>query len=248
MDGGSARRQRNLRSPVSGIAAARVSTGRTPDRHMSNAPSAAPRYDRALAHLAAAVSIISTAGSSPALTTQQRVDELRTAMDQVSAAFKAITRRWCRSCVKVVMLAEMPDGRTAETPEPCVATLCRNTDYDGQDPLHIVRENTAFQLLLRDHELECFFGNDLLTLARKGAYTNTTDHWEKRYRAAIVWPIRSPVSPLPTPHDLIGYLCVDARRAGVFHIPWDCFLGTILCHALSPVISRILDDTFEEPE
>lgn len=227
---------------------ARVHSQRRWSTAMSNDSDRESRCAQALPHIEEAVFIITQAGRPNAdLTYEDRIDQFRLAMDSTSRAFGIVTRHRCRACVKYLGLAEMTNTDVPGPPSFCAETLYRNSNYAGPDPRHMVHLNTAFNALL-DSDAAWFVGNDLLHMAREGLYDNTTPDWVRRYRAAVVWPIRWPSGPLQIPTDLIGYLCVDARRRNVF-VDWDYYLGALVCHALAPILGPLLDaQILETPE
>ena len=102
-------------------------------------------------------------------------------MDDLSKAFSILTGSDCRCCVKTI---DVQGGVLG------VETLCRQTDCHEEDPFHPIAHNSDFEYLYHNKGERWFLANDLPRLAAASDYRNTSKDWNKRYRAAAIWPIR----------------------------------------------------------
>ncbi len=193
------------------------------------------RFVEALQHIHKAVSNIARLITTKDAPVSQSVQQLRVVMDDISQAFQVMTERLCRTCIKLITLLEPP----ASDPQWIVRTLCRNTNYTGADPAHDIGKNTAFKALLQDPERRWFLGNDLVQMARRKKYRNTTNDWRDRYRATMIWPIRSSRG-LPASWDLLAFLCVDSLSVNSFSEQRDFPIGAFVSYAFSPLAVEIL--------
>lgn len=154
-------------------------------------------------------------------------------VDQLSEIFNRTTGRRCAVCIKVVVAEEH------ETQVFRVQTFCRDhssRDREGQTRRihHWIEANTDFEDLFADQR-RYFFSNWLPWVedyknSSFQAYRTPPDpgflktlirhaKWPLPYRSTIVCAVR----PRPTTsgdedatQSLIGYLCVDSRRARTF--------------------------------
>lgn len=102
-------------------------------------------------------------------------------------------------------------------------TLCRSQgSARGRkigDRHRVGSENTAFFEIRTGTSI--YFGkSDLIEESQAGRYRNTNPDWSSQYRCAIVVPIRKKNPEYPTTSRdefvLLGFLCADAKKAGVF--------------------------------
>jgi hypothetical protein len=71
-------------------------------------------------------------------------------------------------------------------------------------------ENTAFQNIIDDPNLDCYINNHLRISHFLGKYNNSNNEWRKHYRATIVMPITTSRNPAHiTADSVIGFVCVD---------------------------------------
>jgi hypothetical protein len=189
------------------------------------------RYAEILPHLRTAVrSILAESLRSHTVDEQKAV--LAKVMDEVAKAFSILTGSSCRACVKVCR-------NKRGNKELQASTFCRHSAerHTGDD--HPVAHNTDFNDLYQDHSKKWFFGNDLPAMAGEKGYNNTSMGWIEKYRATLVWPIRSLTdNPQATP-TLLGFLCVDSKMAQAFSEEFDYEVGAIVADTLSPFLEAV---------
>ncbi len=179
------------------------------------------------------------------------------AVDHLAGIMSATTGRICAVCIKVVV-AEEHDTQVFKT-----RTLCRNRtsiDREGQTRRvdHWVDRNTDFEDLFAEQR-RYFFSNWLPWIKNYknssfGAYGDPPVflpfvggfirhlRWPLPYRSTIVCAVRprpSAPSDEETAQNLIGYLCVDSRRANTFSEDDDVELLQGVAESLYPVIRLI---------
>lgn len=103
-------------------------------------------------------------------------------------------------------------------------TLCRSdktlvesaTELQERIPVH---KNTDFKLIMVE-TYPYFAFNNLKNFEKetRTEYENTTDHWEKKYLATIVFPISKCISSHKEKEsfEVLGFLCVDTLSTQAF--------------------------------
>jgi len=152
-------------------------------------------------------------------------DNLRSYIEDLSLIYTAMTGTYCRACIKIVYLETF----SPDLQQPAAHTLCRDrdhpeTDYSGINWLHL---NTDFDSIMSSNGREAWFCNDVLLLQD---YLNTSINYS--YRSVIVWPMhawRRPTTDLGASdlidRKVIGFVCIDSDKEGVFRIERDVGLG-----------------------
>lgn len=178
--------------------------------------------------------------------------ELLAALDRMASAFRIITGRHVRVCVKDLVIPQTvgmpPDvrqlyvvtfARSGNDPEPAVVReRLPGHEFDW------VVENTDFEQIWVEGAA-CFFSNDLLV--SPPGYKNS--HWTAAvresgtfdYRSTIVWPIRKVRQGVRDGRvvrldDLVGFLCVDSPDSAAFDRSTDFHLGASFADALYTVL------------
>ena len=136
-------------------------------------------------------------------------------LGDVSAMMTRLTGRTCATCVK--LFVDPPD---ASNEDGTLITFCRDRESartrgqrDRQETFQ-VSENHDFSRIVHSDE-NFFTSNDLS--GHEGYYNERPD-WRSRYLSALVLPIqRSNIGDEPERfHDILGFLCVDAKETQVF--------------------------------
>jgi len=193
------------------------------------------KYSEVLTHLRAAVhSVVEESSHSGKHSLDEKKTALARTMDELSTAFSILTGSSCRCCIKIVSRSNKKSLSQLE-----VLTFCRNSAEKDAGAAHPIEHNTDFNDLYQDPSKKWFFGNNLPEMARRGEYNNTNKDWQKRYRATLVWPIRRLTNNPQAAPSLLGFLCVDSKRAEAFSEEFDYAVGAIVADALYPFLADL---------
>ena len=184
--------------------------------------------------------------------TESAREDIKQAVTALATAFSVSAGATCRACVKQLRIPEGAQGINTRNVE--VVDLCRSGNgAPTRKTRDFVSDNSDFEdLFKREHDV--FFANDLRDLTRRGQYKNS--HWsaetiankEYTYLSTIVWPISKKLNdPSSAPkvgaisdvHDLLGFLCVDSLKTGVFDPETDVALGAAFASTLYAVLKTL---------
>ena len=188
------------------------------------------RYAEAIVNVHEAVQNILIATLADSWTLEPRKVAISHAMDDLAKAFIILTGGNCRCCLKVLQMNDNVLG---------VVTFCRQSKSVEVESFHPIQHNTDFHGLLNDKKRKWFFGQDLPAKAGSGAYNNSTEHWQSRYRATIVWPIRQSAGLTEGSPELLGFLCVDSLNRTPFSEEDDYPVGAMVADALGAFLIRL---------
>lgn len=186
------------------------------------------------------------------------------ALKNFSMAFSLITGTTCRSCIKILYLAEMEsnEDRTnaadlsatpidqRKTRSLAVKTYCRCDITDeppkNQDSKDWVSDNSDFLDLLMEPDKtttsRCFFRNILPYPGYKNSHYSEAElkNGEMTYRSTIVWPIRKKPLTMDQDSGTIGFLCIDSKAKNAFCKPNDVEIGAACADALYMLLQPII--------
>jgi hypothetical protein len=166
-------------------------------------------------------------------------------LDQLGEAFTLVSGTACRACIAETYTETDGPGPATEF---LVRTLWRSNAEIAQsrgEPQRVA-ENTDFSDSMTTGNP--FFSNDLVAMYWKREYENS--RWSKDavlsgdvdYRSAIVLPITvKPTTAHDPPARVIAFLCIDAKKAGVFSRRRDVALAAVYARAAYPLLRTLLD-------
>ncbi len=163
---------------------------------------------------------------------------LQRAVDNLQLIFGRVADPKCRVAIK--QMREDGDG------QPAVETLCRDsrTAERFRDDLALIRENSDFHWLVEKVSGfdRYFFVDDLTTMS---GYRNSHSDWREHYVSTIVWPIRAERPNAPGSLGVVGVLCVDSAKKGVFDRENSVQIGACVADIMYVVLAAV-DKTKQE--
>lgn len=177
---------------------------------------------------------------------------LREAAREMARVFRTVSGHQVRVTLKQLIRIGVGEGVSGLGVEDLVRDNA-NAVYAGIDK---VSDNTDFESIVV-RERDYFFCNDLTALAAEGKYKNShvPEGDPIPYESTIVWPIRQVqhgddnlgIEMTDNAHDLVGFLCVDAKEPGAFS-QHEVDLGSVLAAALYFPLRIYLFDEYEDED
>lgn len=170
---------------------------------------------------------------------------------EFASAFSIITGAHCRTCIKTTyipneLLNDVDGGGSIPSRSWAAQTYCRSDDAkercheSGHD---WIDDNSDYEELMKaDHEpgTRRFFCNNLPYPGYKNSHYSSSEMKEGKmaYSATIVWPIQKKLKD--SPHDLLGFLCIDSKTRNVFMKGYDEEIGASYADALYMFLQPVL--------
>lgn len=157
---------------------------------------------------------------------------LQKSLDDICQIYKEFTYQDISACIKYIDTVGEVDRETAT-----IKTFVRSSNTDSKrnendnnnpNPIY-VKDNTDFYSILSpnsSNKKSYFYQRDLVQYAKDAekngdSYNNSTQNWQKYYRATIVVPIsiankRLFFTSKNHCYDVIGFLCIDSLSTDAF--------------------------------
>ena len=148
-------------------------------------------------------------------------------MDELSEVLSAISNCKIRSCIKLI---DFTRNNESNSDKMNIITFARSgkNARDLAESEHKkkikVSDNTDFEFIFKitevyeENRIHYFYERNLTKFSKKNEYKNSDNNWKRKYNTTIVMPIRylKESNENKATYDIIGFLCVDSKKAGAF--------------------------------